>query len=85
MKAAFKANAGTAALTAASATPRRFDDRSPTIEDLDSCVLQLTISTDCTNKQAIKPSLINRRIMDHGSWIKHARHQYPSLRLEEAS
>jgi hypothetical protein len=58
MKAALKANTGTAALTAAS-TPRQFDDWSPTFEDLDSHVLQLTMSTDCTNKQAIKPSLIN--------------------------
>jgi hypothetical protein len=49
MKAALKANTGTAALIATS-TPRRFDDRSPTIDDLDSHVLQLTISTDCTNK-----------------------------------
>jgi hypothetical protein len=63
MKAALKANTGTAASNA----PRRFDDRSPTIEDLDSCVLQLTMSTDCTNKQAIKPSLINRWILDPGS------------------
>jgi hypothetical protein len=63
MKAALKANLG----TAASNTPRRFDDWSPTIEDLDSYVLQLTMSTDCTNKQAIKPSLINRWILDPGS------------------
>jgi hypothetical protein len=55
MKAALKANSG----TAASNTPRWFDDRSLTIEDLDSHVLQLTMSTDCTNKQAIKLSLIN--------------------------
>jgi hypothetical protein len=58
MKAALKANTGTAALTATS-TPRRFDDRSPTIDDLDSHVLQLTMSTDYTNKQAIKLNLIN--------------------------
>ena len=60
MKAALKANTGTAVLTAASSKPRRFDDQSPTIENLDSHALQLTMITDCTNKQAIKPSLINR-------------------------
>ena len=71
MKAALKANTGTAVLPAASpaasTTPRRFDDRSPTIENLDSYVMQLTMSTDCTNKQTIKPSLINRWILDPGS------------------
>lgn len=34
------------------------------VEDLDSCALQLIMSTDCTNQQAIKPSLINRWILD---------------------
>ena len=67
MQAALKANTGTAAFKVASMTPRRFDDQSPTIEDLDSHVLQITMSTDCTNKQAIKPSLINRWILDPGS------------------
>ncbi|KAJ8113219.1 hypothetical protein OPT61_g4598 [Boeremia exigua] len=67
MKAALKSNTGTVAWTAALSAPRQFDDRSPTIKDLDSCVLQLTMSTDCTNKQAIKPNLINRWILDPGS------------------
>jgi hypothetical protein len=46
MKAALKANTGTAASNAL----RQFDDWSPMIEDLNSYVLQLTTSTDCINK-----------------------------------
>lgn len=53
-KAALKANTGTAVLIAASITPRQFDD-------------QLTMSTDCTNRQAIKPSLFHRWVPDPGS------------------
>ncbi|KAI1509646.1 Pol protein [Pyrenophora tritici-repentis] len=66
IKATLKANTGTTALTAVS-TLRQFDDQSPTIGNISSHVLQLTMSTDCTNKQTIKPSLINRWILDPGS------------------
>ncbi|KAI0569532.1 rve domain-containing protein, partial [Pyrenophora tritici-repentis] len=55
IKATLKANTGTTALTAVS-TLRQFDDQSPTIGNISSHVLQLTMSTDCTNKQTIKPS-----------------------------
>jgi hypothetical protein len=55
MKATFKANTGLAALT----TRQQFDDWSPTVETINSYVLQLTISTDCTDKQTIKLDLIN--------------------------
>ena len=67
IKGAHKANTGTAALAMSSNTPRQFDDQSPTIENLDSHILQVTVSTDCTNKRAIKPSLINRWILVPGS------------------
>jgi hypothetical protein len=55
MKATLKANTGSAAST----TRRQFDDRSLTVETINSHVLQLTMSTDCTDKQTIKPDLIN--------------------------
>jgi hypothetical protein len=55
MKATLKANTGSAAST----TRRQFNDQSLTVETINSHVLQLTISTDCTDKQTIKPDLIN--------------------------
>jgi hypothetical protein len=50
-----KSNTGTAALSAL----RQFNDRSLTVETINSYVLQLTISADCTDKQTIKLNLIN--------------------------
>jgi hypothetical protein len=60
IKATLKANTGTTALISSPQTTRRqFDDRSLTVETINSYVLQLTISTDCTDKQTIKLDLIN--------------------------
>jgi hypothetical protein len=60
MKATLKANTGTTALTSSLQTTRRqFDDWSPTVETINSYVLQLTMSADCTDKQTIKLDLIN--------------------------
>jgi hypothetical protein len=60
IKATLKANTGTTALISSLQTTRRqFNGRSPTVETINSYVLQLTISTDCTDKQTIKPDLIN--------------------------
>jgi hypothetical protein len=60
MRAVLKANTSTTALMSSPQTTRRqFDDRSPTVETINSYVLQLTMSTDCTDKQTIKPDLIN--------------------------
>ncbi|KAF1972799.1 hypothetical protein BU23DRAFT_466927, partial [Bimuria novae-zelandiae CBS 107.79] len=75
MKAALKANtnavkardhAGTEA-SAASTAPRQFDDHTPTFDTLNSHVSQLTMSSDCASEQTVKPSLINRWILDPGS------------------
>jgi hypothetical protein len=55
-----KANTGTTALILSLQTTRRqFNNRSLTIETINSYILQLTISTDCTDKQTIKLDLIN--------------------------
>ncbi|KAF1351690.1 hypothetical protein EJ07DRAFT_159227 [Lizonia empirigonia] len=55
MKAALKANAGTTALTVASSTPRRFDDRSPTIEDLDSFKTNKAGQPEATARASYSP------------------------------
>jgi hypothetical protein len=55
MKATLKANTGLAAST----TRQQFNDQSLTVETINSHILQLTISTDCTDKRTIKLDLIN--------------------------
>jgi hypothetical protein len=60
MKATLKANTGTTTLVLFLQTTRRqFDDRSLTVETINSYVLQLTISANCIDKQTIKLDLIN--------------------------
>jgi hypothetical protein len=60
MRAVLKANTGTTALILSPQTTRQqFNDQSLTVEAINSYILQLTISTDCTDKQTIKLNLIN--------------------------